>query len=192
LKIVLTGGPSAGKTALVSLIEKQFYNSLVSVPEAASILFRGGFPRRSESQQINHQQRAIYFVQVELEAMIAEENFGKSLLCDRGTLDGAAYWSGMPSDFFKSLNTTLEIEIKKYDYVIHLESPNGHYYDRSNPVRVEKPPEAHVLDSKIKEIWSTHPHRLIVHCHKDFGEKVKEVIDFVSSIIAIPPNHEAP
>lgn len=183
MKIVLTGGPSAGKTALVGLIEKQFYKNVVAVPEAATILFQGGFPRQTDSVHINHQQRAIYFLQVELEDMTAEENPKKILVCDRGTVDGAAYWAGPPEEFFKSVGTTLEAEIRRYDYVIHLETPNGHYYNHSNPVRIEKPPEAHVLDDKIKQIWSKHPNRLIIHCHKNFSEKVKEVLDFVAQKI---------
>ena len=81
MKIVLTGGPSAGKTALVAIIEKQFYKNVVAVPEAATILFQGGFPRKSDSAHVNHQQRAIYFVQLELEAMAAIGEENKILLC---------------------------------------------------------------------------------------------------------------
>jgi predicted ATPase len=183
MKIVLTGGPSAGKTALVGLIEKQFYKDVIAVPEAATILFRGGFPRQTEPAHVNHLQRAIYFLQVELEAIAEIGDTKKILICDRGTVDGAAYWAGPPEDFFKSLGTTLEKEIKRYDYVIHLETPNGHYYDHSNPVRTERPSEAHILDDKTKQIWATHSNRLIIHCHENFGEKVKEVLDFVAQKI---------
>ncbi|MGZ3695296.1 MAG: AAA family ATPase, partial [Bdellovibrionota bacterium] len=44
-KIVLTGGPCAGKTTMVKMIEQAFPASVVGVPEAASLLFNGGFPR---------------------------------------------------------------------------------------------------------------------------------------------------
>ena len=183
MKIAVTGGPSAGKTAIVELISKQFRDSVVAVPEAASILFRGGFPRRGTPVSLQHQQRAIYFVQVELEALARAENPAKVILCDRGTVDGAAYWPGPPHEFFESVGTTGRAEISRYDYVIHLESPNGHAYDRSNPVRIEQPYEAHLLDTKTKEIWSSHPRRFIIHCHKNFSEKVSEVFDHVSMII---------
>lgn len=183
MKIVLTGGPSAGKTALVTLIEKEFPNHVAVVNEAATMLFRGGFPRQTEAQQVNHQQRAIFYLQVELEAMAQESNPSKILVCDRGTVDGAAYWAGTPEEFFKSVGTSLERELSRYDYVIHLESPRANHYDHSNPVRIEKPSQAHVVDDKIKMIWSQHPSRLIIHCHKNFGEKVKEVLDYVSAIV---------
>ncbi len=184
MKIVLTGGPSAGKTALVGLVEKQFHENLVAVPEAATILFQGGFPRHPDDLSVKHQQRAIYNLQVELESLAQDSNPTKILLCDRGTVDGAVYWPTSPEDFFSALGTTLEVEIKRYDYVIHLETPNGHYYDHSNPVRREKPSEAHKLDERIKEIWASHPRRLMIHCHKNFGEKVGEVLEYVSKIIA--------
>lgn len=40
------------------------------------------------------------------------------LLCDRGTIDGAAYADGDPQDFFASVNTTFEAELARYDGVI--------------------------------------------------------------------------
>ena len=44
-KIVLTGGPCAGKTTLTQVIAKAFPKHIVIVPESASLLFSGGFPR---------------------------------------------------------------------------------------------------------------------------------------------------
>jgi nicotinamide riboside kinase len=184
LKIVFTGGPSAGKTAMVALISKQFADDVAVVPEAASILFQGGFPRKPTPANLKHQQRAIYFLQLELEALVEEDNPGKILVCDRGTVDGAAYSQESPAEFFKSLGTTLDAELKRYDFVIHLGSPNGHYYDRGNPARIEKPSQARVLDEKTKEIWAPHSNRLVIHCHKDFGAKVIEALEFVSKIIS--------
>ena len=67
LTIVITGGPSAGKTALATLLLKELPDDTCVVPEAASILFHGGFPRGKLDFQLNRQQRAIYFVQKELE-----------------------------------------------------------------------------------------------------------------------------
>ena len=41
--IVITGGPGAGKTAALEMVKKSFCNHVVILPEAASILFSGGF-----------------------------------------------------------------------------------------------------------------------------------------------------
>lgn len=47
VKIVVTGGPSGGKTTLIEALQKDLKGKVAVVPEAASILYRGGFPRRS-------------------------------------------------------------------------------------------------------------------------------------------------
>lgn len=46
-RIVLTGGPGAGKTALLELIRQSFCAHVKVLPEAASIIFGGGFPGRT-------------------------------------------------------------------------------------------------------------------------------------------------
>lgn len=185
MKIVLTGGPSAGKTALVTIIEKEFPDQFAIVPEAASILFKGGFPRKPDGGNTKHQQKAIYFVQVELESLIEEENPGKIVLCDRGTVDGGAYWNGPAVDYFKSVGSSLEKEIKRYDYVIHLESPSPVNYDRSNPLRTEGPYKAQVVDEKIKAIWSSHPKRHITQNHHCFADKISDVLKHLRTIIPV-------
>jgi hypothetical protein len=44
--VVITGGPGAGKTALIEVARRHFCHHVGFSPEAASILFRGGFPPR--------------------------------------------------------------------------------------------------------------------------------------------------
>jgi type II restriction enzyme len=59
------------------------------------------------------------------------------VLCDRGTLDGAAYWPG-PGDLWSAVGTTLEEQLGRYDAVIHLRPPTTeHGYNRRNPLRIE-------------------------------------------------------
>lgn len=41
--IVLTGGPSAGKTAILEMVLKTFCPHVTVIPEAAGIVFGGGF-----------------------------------------------------------------------------------------------------------------------------------------------------
>ena len=43
--IVLTGGPGAGKTAVLELVRQEFCAHVQILPEAAGIVFGGGFPR---------------------------------------------------------------------------------------------------------------------------------------------------
>ena len=44
-RIVLTGGPGGGKTTAADLYRREIGEKVVVVPEAAMILFSGGFPR---------------------------------------------------------------------------------------------------------------------------------------------------
>jgi hypothetical protein len=121
--------------------------------------FRGGFPRRTDAAARRAAQRAIFHVQRELEEAAAGTN-AAIVLCDRGTIDGAAYWPG-PDDFFGNVHTTAADELRRYDAVIHLRTPpleNG--YNRRNPLRTETAIEAAAVDQRILRIWETHPRRL--------------------------------
>lgn len=59
------GGPGAGKTALLELIRQSFCSHVKILPEAAGIVFGGGFPRESEPTCRRAAQRAIFHVQRE-------------------------------------------------------------------------------------------------------------------------------
>ncbi len=44
--VVLTGGPGAGKTAVLEIVKRNFCEHVQILPEAAGIVFGGGFPRK--------------------------------------------------------------------------------------------------------------------------------------------------
>jgi hypothetical protein len=67
-RIVLTGGPGAGKTAILELIRRVMCNHVRVLPESAGIVFGGGFPREGRAAVRRPAQREIYHVQRELEA----------------------------------------------------------------------------------------------------------------------------
>ncbi len=171
MKIVLTGGPSAGKTSLVDILHRAESHRLSVVPEAASILFRGGFPRSVEDPQTFCQQRAIFAVQVELERIGELESEGRHLVCDRGTLDGLAYWPGDEESFFANMNSSMAAEIARYDWVIHLESASAEHYEQS-PVRTETPSRAAELDRRVRSAWRLHQNRLIIPNNRHFLKKI--------------------
>ena len=106
-KIVLTGGPGAGKTTIAEVLDKAFPQKLIIVPEAASILFNGGFPRWDDLEIKKSIQKAVYYVQIELEKTYELHYPNKLLVLDRSTLDGAAYWPDHPNNFFKEFNSSL-------------------------------------------------------------------------------------
>jgi predicted ATPase len=178
-RIVLTGGPGAGKTATLELIRQSFCEHVHILPESASLVFGGGFPRVPSVAAARAAQRAIYYVQRELEAAAVEN--AAILLCDRGTVDGAAYWPG-PDELWTSVGTTLEIELRRYAAVIHLRTPSAQYgYNHTNPLRTESAREAALRDERIFDIWRTHPHRHIVEATPDFLTKAARVLDLIRS-----------
>jgi len=177
-RIVLTGGPGAGKTAVLELVRQEFCAHVKVLPEAAGIVFGGGFPRVLEREGRCAAQRAIYYVQRELERMSDAAN-AAIVLCDRGTVDGAAYWPG-PDDFWAGLETTQDREMRRYDAVIHLRTPPpGAGYNNGNPLRTETAEAAAEIDAALLKIWEDHPRRFIVPPSSDFLEKAARTIEIL-------------
>jgi predicted ATPase len=177
--VVLTGGPGAGKTAVLEVVRKHFCSHIGVLPEAASIVFSGGFPRRPTVPARRAAQRAISRVQVELERMMIEEATVAVALCDRGTIDGLAYWPDSEKSFWEQLGATRERELARYAAVIHLRTPSAESYNHRNPVRTESARDAVEVDERILRAWDGHPRRAIVESTTDFLEKVARVIELI-------------
>ncbi|WP_224240598.1 ATP/GTP-binding protein [Hyalangium gracile] len=175
--VVLTGGPGAGKTAVLELVRRTICQHVAVLPEAASIIFGGGFPRRDTLPARRAAQRAIVRVQQELERWVTQEEPVAMGLCDRGTLDGLAYWPGSAEDFFSELGTTREKELARYAAVIHLRTPPADAgYNHHNPLRIESPEEAAAIDARIEQVWSAHPRRFVIPNTQDFMEKARHAL----------------
>lgn len=173
-RIALTGGPGGGKTTAIDLFRREMGDGVVVVPEAATMMFTGGFPRYPELDAVRSAQLAIYHVQRNLEDIQAARFPDRILLCDRGTIDGAAYWPSQNGDFFAALGTTLEEELLRYDGVIFFESAavGGLGIEGGNPVRRETLAEAVEIDSRLRHYWSNHERFVVVHHNKSFFKKI--------------------
>ena len=177
-RIVLTGGPGAGKTAVLEMMRKTLCEHVVVVPESASVVFGGGFPRKDAVEARRAGQRAIFYMQRELEAAVMVENVSIAL-CDRGTVDGLAYWPG-PDDLWAAVGTTLDEQLARYHAVIHLRTPPvDRGYNHQNPLRIESAMEAAAIDARIAEAWARHPRRFEVPASDDFIAKVAHVVGLV-------------
>ncbi|HUJ28526.1 MAG TPA: ATP-binding protein [Myxococcales bacterium] len=179
-RIVLTGGPGAGKTAVLELVRSMLCRHLRVLPEAASILFGGGFPRDAGTAGRAAAQLAIFAVQRQLEALEEARDPPGLALCDRGTLDALAYWPGEPADFWRETRSSREVELARYAAVIHLRTPDaGRGYDHRNPLRTETPGEAAALDRRIASAWEGHPRRRFVESSPDFLAKIRRAVDAI-------------
>lgn len=181
--VAITGGPSGGKTTLIEALQKDLAGKVTVVPEAASILYRGGFPRKSTEVARRHTQRAIYATQKELETMIRSESKTSTLVCDRGSLDSIAYWPGHELEFFESLGSNRNLELARYDWVLHLDTAAVENFDTTNPFRPENHREALDLNEKIKVAWSGHPRRLIIPHQDEFLIKIAVAKKLIQKIM---------
>jgi len=183
-RLVLTGGPGAGKTAVLEALKHLLSSQVAVLPESAGIIFGGGFPRVNTLPAQRAAQRAIFHVQRELEAIADESDFA-AVLCDRGLVDAVAYWPG-PDDFWSSVGMTQEEALARYDAVIHLRVPDAaHGYARMNPLRVESADEAAAIDQRILKAWSTHPRRHVVDATSDFLAKAASVLTIIQRELAV-------
>lgn len=185
-RIVLSGGPGGGKTTAADLFRREIGDKVVIVPEAGTILFSGGFPRSKEKASIIAAQKAIFHVQRNLEIVQAAQFPDRILLCDRGTVDGGAYWPGEPHEFFHTLGTTLDKELAHYDAVIFFESAavGGMSIEGGNPIRNESIDQAIALDTRLRKLWSKHPRFILVPHNPSFFKKISFGLAAMDSIVA--------
>lgn len=182
-KVAITGGPSGGKTTLIEALKKEFGAKVKVVPESASILYKGGFPRIKSYDGLVHAQLAIYYTQRELESLRCKTNPEALIVCDRGSLDALAYWPDSAENFFSQVQSSRDQELARYDWVIHLDTAREPDYDVSNAIRTENFQEALELNEKIKLSWSGHPRRVVIGSEHDFLSKMRKAIQTLESIL---------
>lgn len=184
-RIAVTGGPGGGKTTAADLFRREMGTQVVVVPESATLLFAGGFPRYAETDARVAAQTAIFHVQKNLEEVQAARHRGRILLCDRGTVDGAAYWPGEPTEFFAALGTTYEAELARYDGVIFFETAaaGGMAIEGNNPTRIEDGPAALELDQKLHVLWRRHPRFTFIPNNISFFKKISFGLMALESLV---------
>jgi predicted ATPase len=185
-RIVLTGGPGGGKTTAADLFRRELGERVVIVPESATILFAGGFPRAAQLDAMRSAQAAVFHVQRNLEDVQSALFPDRILLCDRGTIDGAAYWPNHERDFFEAMGTTFERELQRYDAVVFFETAAvaGDSIEGGNPVRTESLAEAVELDGRLRRLWSRHSHFMLVPHHSSFLHNITAGLAMLQSIVA--------
>lgn len=173
-RIVLTGGPGGGKTTAADLFRREIGDKVVVVPESATLLFMGGFPRSTEPKAAAAAQQAIFHVQRHLEDVQSNLYPDRILLCDRGTVDGAAYSPLPVEQFFGELGTNFERELARYDGVIFFESAavGGLTIEGGNPARTESHQQAALLDARLRALWTYHPRFVLVRHNASFFKKI--------------------
>lgn len=183
--IVLTGGPGAGKTAILEIVRHASCEHVVVLPETASVLFSGGFPRGDLPCERRAAQRAIFYTQRELERQAVESGRASVVLCDRGVLDGLAYWprDGAPG-LLDDVGVSRSALLAHYTAVIHLRTPTIETgYDHANPMRTESVDEAQEIDARIAAAWAGHRDLHEIASTHDFLEKVRRTLAILAAYV---------
>ena len=199
-KIVLTGGPCAGKTTALARIVDYFSDMgyyVLTVPEAATLFSQSGvdFLTSNKALFIESERQLMEF-QLEVEdrlERIAEHSGRKSLIvCDRGTMDLRAYMTReMWADLLETLGqTVVELRDVRYAAVIHMataaKGAEKFYTLGNNAARSETPEQACAIDDRLMMAWTGHPHLRVVGNDCGFEEKVNRVLKEISHVLGVP------
>ena len=203
-KIVLTGGPCAGKTTALLRITDHFSNlgyKVFTVPEVPTLYSQAGWSYLTQNPDLYYEgERAILETQLALEdtfTRLAETCTKPALIiCDRGTLDVSAYISPeMWEDITAKAGTNTNDLRSRYDAVLHLVSAadgaEQYYTTATNAIRYEQMNEeglriARELDKKVINAWSGHPHLRVINNHDDFDTKMLRVLKEISHVLGLP------
>lgn len=201
-KIVITGGPCAGKTTGMSWIQNAFTErgyTVLFVPETATELISGGVApwtcsSNSEYQkcQMKLQQEKEKVFEYAARTMDSEKIL---IVCDRGALDNKAYMT--EAEFAVALNYlgANEVELRdNYDAVFHLvtaaKGAQKFYTTANNAARTETVEEAAALDDKLIAAWTGHSHLRIINNSVGFEEKMKHLIAEIANFLGEPEPYE--
>jgi hypothetical protein len=116
------------------------------------------------------------------------------LLCDRGTVDGGAYWPDGPDEFFASVGSTHQRELARYDAVIFFETAarGGQGFESENRFRIETQQEAIEMDGRLRELWMRHPRFTLVPHATSFFEKMSVGLQILEGLVARSTSAGAP
>ncbi len=197
-KIVITGGPCAGKTTAMSWIQSHFTKlgyKVLFVPETATELITGGVAPWTCGTNVDYQkcQMRLQMVKEELFCQGAASMKTEKVLivCDRGALDNKAYMTDAEfAEVLDSLDLS-EVELRDdYDAVFHLvtaaKGAEQFYTTSNNAARTESVQQAAELDDMLISAWTGHPHLRIIDNASEFEDKLKRLIAEMLSFLGEP------
>lgn len=193
-RVVITGGPCAGKSTVLEAVRVEFASRALIVPEVATMLLGAGFPAPGDDLtwsldwQMNFE-NAILPVQKNLEAayeLMAKEMGVGLLVCDRGLLDGAAYTPGGQAAFCEIYKLCLAESLLCYEAVIHLESlavgKPELYGKTNNSNRFEGLERAVQLEYATREAWQGHPSWQFLSCEDGIEGKIHGTFEMIRKL----------
>lgn len=203
-KIVLTGGPCAGKSTAMSWIQNAFTErgyTVLFVPETATELITGGVAPWTCGSNLDYQccqmRLQIEKEKIFVSAAATMQSEKILIVCDRGMMDNRAYMTD--TDFGIVLDRIQQTDVNirdSYDAVFHLVSaangaPEIYLKNKeNNPARTETLEQAVELDNKLISAWTGHPHLRVIDNSTGFESKMKRLISEISGFLGEPEPYE--
>ena len=201
-KIVITGGPCAGKSTAISWVQNAFTQmgySVLFVPETATELITGGVAPWTCGTNCDYQKCQMK-LQIEKEKIFCEAAATMDaekvlIVCDRGALDNKAYMNELEFASVLGALGANEVELRdQYDAVFHLvtaaKGAADFYTTANNTARTETVEEAVAMDDKLISAWTGHPHFRVIDNSSDFENKMRRLVSEISSFLGEPEPFE--
>lgn len=197
-RIVLTGGPCAGKTTALEKIEENLTElgyKVIIVPEAATLMINGGI-RCFGDKPLELYKFQDYIIKLQMQNEKLFEMSAKSypdntkcvIIYDRGTMDNCAYIDENLFDKILYENNVSKIDLlDRYDMVLHLVSAadgaEEFYTLENNVARKETIEEARELDKRTMNAWRNHSNLHIIDNSTNFDDKMNKVLNTISKFL---------
>ena len=197
-KIVITGGPCAGKTTAMSWIQNAFTKlgyAVLFVDETATQLITGGAAPWLSTSNRDFQLQLLLLQQAKEKAFT---EIGKTLkenkiliVCDRAAMDNCAYMTEQEFGWVLKQMGKNKIEVRdQYDAVFHLvtaaKGAEKYYTLANNQARTETIEEAASLDDRLVAAWTGHPHFRVIDNSTGFEEKMRRLIGEITVFLGEP------
>ena len=192
VKIVLTGGPCAGKTSVINALKEYYKSLIIVVEEAATLILGEGFPKpdkwtpewQNKFQPLVNERQEQEEDKAYSRAIISG---CKIIACDRGRMDGAAYMERGKQEFLDVFSINEQEALSCYDVVVHLESLstlNPALFEKllsTNPHRYEDLELAQKREFALREAWENHHDRHFVS--GSIEENIAKVIEIIDAYV---------
>ena len=202
-RIVLTGGPCAGKTSALELIVAHFTNKgykVFTIPEMPTLFTQSGMNYLTKNKDFFYEgEKATLEMQLAFEdrftLMAKTLDVPCLIICDRGTMDISAYMTAeMWSHLMELAGTSSEELRRRYDAVLHMTTTacgsEEFYTTSTNAQRYEQANEegmriARELDRKVYEAWAGHPYLKVIDNQEYFAQKAQKVVEEIETLLKL-------
>lgn len=196
-KIVLTGGPSSGKTTVIGKIKEKYeaqgYKVILVDETATYLILKGIKPFGDDAIDLVDFQELVMKLQLAKEEVLSRacemypEDTKIIMVFDRGALDNHAYVNDEEfSDVLSRLEKKTNIQklLDNYDLIINLVGSKEFYTTENNEARSEDSDEAQRLGEQTLKSWLGHPKLKIVLPKEKMEDKIREVLNIINELLS--------